>query len=126
MKVLGFSNQVISWFKSYLSNRNFYVAIGNSVSSAGELTCGVPQGSIPGPLLFLLYVNDMQQAIDCDLFLYADDSCLVFRHKNVMDIQNNLNKKFSNLCDWFVDNRLSMHFEDFFFKIVRPTGRSHY
>ena len=94
MKVLGFSNQVISWFKSYLSNRNFHVAIGNSVSSAGELTCGVPQGSILGPLLFLLYVNDMQQAIDCDLFLYADDSCLVFQHKNVKDIENNLKKIF--------------------------------
>ena len=83
MKVFGFSNQVITWFKSYLSNRNFHVAIGNSVSSAGELTCGVPQGSILGPLLFLPYVNDLQQAIDCDLFLYADDSCLGFQHRNV-------------------------------------------
>ena len=110
MKVMGFSNHVVNWFKSYLSNRNFHVAIGNSLSCAGELTCGVPQGSILGPLLFLLYVNDMQQAIDCDLFLYADDSCLVFQHKNVRDIEINLNKNFSTLCDWFVDNRLSIHF----------------
>ena len=110
MKVLGFSNHVVKWFKSYLSNRNFHVAIGNSLSCAGELTCGVPQGSILGPLLFLLYVNDMQQAIDCDLFLYADDSCLVFQHKNVRNIEINLNKNFSTLCDWFVDNRLSIHF----------------
>ena len=110
MKVLGFSDQVINWFQSYLLNRNFHIAIGNSVSNAGELTCGVPQGSILGPLLFLLYVNDMKQAIDCDLFLYADDSCLVFQHKNVKEIEINLNKNFSNLCDWFVDNRLSIHF----------------
>ena len=94
MKVLGFSNHVVKWFKSYLSDRNFHVAIGNSLSYAGELTCGVPQGSILGPLLFLLYVNDMQQAIDCDLFLYADDSCLVFQHKNVRDIEINLKKNF--------------------------------
>ena len=92
----SFSNHVVKWFKSYLSNRNFHVAIGNSLSCAGELTCGVPQGSILGPLLFLLYVNDMQQAIDCDLFLYADDSCLVFQHKNVRDIEINLNKNFPN------------------------------
>ena len=86
------------------------MAIGNSVSIAGELTCGVPQGSILGPLLFLLYVNDMGHAIDCDLFLYADDSCLVFQHKNVRDIKINLNKFFSNYCDRFVNNRLSIHF----------------
>ena len=107
---MGFSNHVVKWFKSYLSDRNFHVAIGNSLSYAGELTCGVPQGSILGPLLFLLYVNDMQQAIDCDLFLYADDSCLVFQHKNVRGIEINLNNNFSTLCDWFVDNRLSIHF----------------
>ena len=52
----------------------------------------------------------MQQAIDCDLFLYADDSCLVFQHKNVKDIEDKLNSNFSNLCDWFVDNKLSIHF----------------
>ena len=71
---------------------------------------GVPQGSILGPLLFLLYVNDMKQAVDCDLFLYADDSCLVYQHKDVKEIERNLNKNFSNVCDWFVDNKLSIHF----------------
>ena len=55
----------------------------------------------------------MKQAIDCDLFLYADDSCLVFQHKNVKEIEINLNKNFSNLCDWFVDNRLSIHFGEY-------------
>ena len=110
MEVLSFSVQVINWFSSYLSNRTFYVAIGNTLSKPGDLLCGVPQGSILGPLLFLLYVNDMQQAIDCDLFLYADDSCLVFQHKNVKDIEDKLNSNLSNLCDWFVDNKLSIHF----------------
>ena len=55
-------------------------------------SCGVPQGSILGPLIFLLYVNDMPQAVDCDLLLYADDSCLVFRDNNIDEIEKQLNK----------------------------------
>ena len=50
-------------------------------SCIGKIHCGVAQRSILGPLLFLLYVNDMKQAMDCNLFLYADDSCLVCQHK---------------------------------------------
>ena len=74
------------------------------------VTCGVPQGSILGPLLFLIYVNDMHQSVDCDLLLYADDSCLIFQHKEVKVIENQLSIAFSNICDWFVDNKLSIHF----------------
>ena len=55
----------------------------NNSSDPGDLNCGVPHGSILGPLLFLLYVNDMPQAIECDLLLYADDSVLLFTHTNV-------------------------------------------
>ena len=84
--------------------------IKNKYSSAAKIECGVRQGSILGPLLFFLYVNDMKQAVDCDLFLYADDSCLVYQHKDVSKTEQNLNKFSSNICDWFVDNKLSIHF----------------
>ena len=72
--------------------------------------CGVPQGSILGPLLFLIYVNDMKQAVSSDLLLYADDSCLIFQHKHVTEIEKYLNNDFSNLCEWFLDNKLSIYF----------------
>ena len=52
----------------------------------------------------------MKQAVDCDLFLYADDSCLVHQHKDAKEIERNLNKNFSNVSVWFVDNKRSIHF----------------
>ena len=111
MKYLGFSKNVIAWFKSYLSERKFKININTSYSSPSNLICGVPQGSILGPLLFLLYINDLPQAIVSDSLLYADDTCIVFQHKNVTEIEKQLLRDFSSLCDWFVDNKLSVHFD---------------
>ena len=54
----------------------------------------------------------MEQAVTCELLLYADDSCLLFQHKDVSEIERILMTNFSNLCDWFVDNKLSIHFGD--------------
>ena len=79
-------------------------------SSPTKLSCGVPQGSILGPLLFLLYVNDMPQAIKSDLLLYADDICLMCTSKDIKMIQEQLNTDLSSLYDWFIDNKLSVHF----------------
>ena len=84
--------------------------MGEEYSKPGNLLCGVPQGSILGPLLFLLYVNDMPESVSCDLLLYADDSCLVFSHNDITEIENQLNKDFNSIWDWFVDNKLSIHF----------------
>ena len=95
MKYLGFADSVLFWFRSYLTKRTFYVNIGKDSSSPGELSCGVPQGSILGPLIFLLYVNDMPQSVDCDLLLHADDSCLVFRDNDVTEIEKRLNRNFN-------------------------------
>ena len=107
---IGFSKHTVNWFKSYLSNRSFLVNLENNFSQPASVSCGVPQGSILGPLLFLIYVNDMSQAVKCHLFLYADDSCLVCQHKDINAIEKQLNVDFSNICDWFVDNKLSIHF----------------
>ena len=110
IKCLGFSDDVIKWYKSYLSNRKFSVNIGQENSSVGYLNCGVPQGSILGPLIFLMYVNDMKIAVEsCELLLYADDACLVYTDKNITNVETNLNTDFNSLCDWFIDNKLSIH-----------------
>ena len=110
IKCLGFSDSSISWYKSYLENRYFKININNSYSEQEQLLCGVPQGSILGPLMFLIYINDMAQSVDCDLYLFADDACIVYTSTDINAIENKLNKNFNSLCDWLVENKLSIHF----------------
>ena len=92
MALIGFSQPTINWFKSYLENRKFIVSVEDSFSDPGDLVCGVPQGSIMGPLLFLLHVNDMPGSVNCDLLLYADDTCLIKQIEN--NLETNLNTNF--------------------------------
>ena len=86
LSIIGFSDHTVKWFQSYLSNHRFMVNLENSFSEVSNILCSVSQGSILGPLLFLIYVHDMTMAVKCNLFLYADDTCLVFQSKNVSDI----------------------------------------
>ena len=84
--------------------------VGKEYSSPGKLSCGVPQGSILGPLLFLLYVNDMPQAVNAELLLYADDICFIYTGKDIKTIEEQLKRDFNSLCELFIDNKLSIHF----------------
>ena len=94
MKYFGFWASVIKWFESYLQTK-FLVCIDNAFSEAGTLKYGVPQGSILGPLLFLLYVNDLPQSLsDVGPYLDADDTCIFYQHEDVKRIENILNKEF--------------------------------
>ena len=110
MAPLGFLNHSITLFQSYLSDRSFRINIKNRYSNTAKIEFGLPQRSILRNLLFLLYVNDMKKIVNCDSFLCIDDSCLVYQHHDSSKIEQNLNKNFSNICDWFVDNKLSIHF----------------
>ena len=75
----------------------------------GTLKYGVPQDSIFGPLLFLLHVNDLSQLLShAGSYLYAND--IFYQHEDVKKIENVLNKEFSSLCQWFIDNKLSINF----------------
>ena len=87
MKYVGFSKNVIAWFKTYFSERKFKININTSYSSPSNLICGVPQGPILGPLLFLLHINDLHQAVVRDSLLHADDTCIVFQHRNITEIE---------------------------------------
>ena len=104
-KAMGFSEGYITWFQSYLSERIIYISIENQFSDYDRILCGVP-------LLFLIYVNDMPQAVNSNLLLYTDDSSLIFKHKDVEEIEKVLNNDFENICNWFVNNKLSIHFSE--------------
>ena len=100
---------MITWVDLCLLGRTFKVNSVKKLSDPRNLTCSVPQGSILGPLLFLSYVNDIPQAVKCDLFLCADDTCLIFPHENVKETEDQLKMNFTSHCDWFVDCKLSIH-----------------
>ena len=74
LEASGLGNDVLFWFKSYLSDRTQLVDLSGTHSSCSPITCGVPQSSILGPLLFLVYVNDISAVVKNKLLLYADDS----------------------------------------------------
>ena len=82
-KAIRFSEQSILWFRSYLCDRIFLVETENRLTEFGKISCGVPQGSILGPLLFLIYVNDMPHVVKSNLLLYADDSVLCINIKTL-------------------------------------------
>ena len=109
LRAVGLAENSIKWFDSYLTGRNQVVDIDGVYSEPREVTCGVPQGSILGPLLFLVYVNDMVSAVNCKLLLYADDSALMVSHRDVEVIQGRLGLELEAVNDWLIDNKLSLH-----------------
>ena len=81
-----------SWFKNYLLNRRQFTVVNGVTSSLENITCGVPQGSVLGPLLFLLYINDISNATGDDLLkLFADDTNLFIAARSIPDLELNAN-----------------------------------
>ena len=99
----------VEWFYSYLCGRSQIVKIDEHCSEACNISCGVPQGSILGPLLFLCYVNDMKISVSCQLLLYADDSVLIVSHKDPEVVANRLGKELETCNTWMINNKLSLH-----------------
>ena len=87
LSTIGSYDVTIKWFQPYLLNQNISYNFRKFHSEISSILCGVQQASKPVPLLFLIYVNDMVMAVKCNLFLFADDSCLVFQSINVKDIK---------------------------------------
>ena len=110
MIAIDFSNHIIDWFKSCLSKQLFRVNLENCYSDPTNITCG----SFLGLLLFLIYVNDMSQAVKCSLVLHADDYYPVFQGKNVIEIEKQL-KEFSQTSVygfWITDTLDNIYFSE--------------
>ena len=110
MPSLGFLQEVFDWYKPYLSSRKFHVNVFGKLPTSADLRFTSSTRIHFWTFVISVYINDMPQAVDCDLFLYAEDTCLLFQHKDLERLKEELSKNFSNICDWFVDNKLSIHF----------------
>ena len=107
LSAIGVSS--VSWFQSYLGDREQCVEVSGRRSDFLNMSCGVPQGSILGPLLFLIYINDLSISVNCGLSLYADDSALIYAHKDPKLIGEHLSLQLTSCQRWLIDNRLSLH-----------------
>ena len=108
--VYGIGGTELAWFRSYSSSRQQYVVYKNSQSERKSVEYVVPQGSIVGPLLFLIYVNDIVYAshqLKCTMF--ADDTNVFFSSNNIASLYIVFNAELRNISKWFVANKLTLN-----------------
>ena len=107
----GIRGSELLWFKSYLTDRKQFVALNSKSSLLTEVLLGVPQGSILGPLLFLLYINDLPLASKLFALLFADDTTLLASSKSVESLVEFVNIELKKICDFFRTNKLMLHLD---------------
>jgi len=108
----GIRGNFLAWLKSYLQNRAQFVDIDGVRSTCKPITVGVPQGSILGPLLFLIYVNDLPAALEkLRPIMFADDTNLILRGKNLSELKTVLENELNELDDYFKANKLKLNID---------------
>jgi len=106
LKLYHFNDRSCDLFSSYLRNRFQFIKAENTTSTCKSIIAGVPQGSILGPLLFLIYVNDLSLDLTCDSAMYADDTTLHTVGTNIQTLQNKLQTNLSIVNDWCQTNNM--------------------
>ena len=109
MKKLGIDGVELRWFESYLANRRQLVHISGQNSNILEISTGVPQGSILGPLLFLIYINDLPLCSELIALLFADDTTLILSDPDIDSLIARVNSAFKLVCNFFRYNKLALH-----------------
>ena len=110
LKSVGLSEDTVNWFQTYLTNRKQRTSVGDTLSVAAPLTVGVPQGSILGPLLFLIYVNDLPSCqLASEIVLYADETVIYYLSTDLFDLESKLNSDLATVSNWFSSNLLTLN-----------------
>ena len=109
LKKVGIRGSELKWFGSYLKNRTQFVNIGNSRSSTKETSSGVPQGSVLGPILFIIFFNDLPNCCRLRALIFADDTTLLASGENLDDLIDFVNSELHKLVTWFRANRMCLH-----------------
>jgi len=120
----GIRGTVYNWFKSYLTDREQYVQINDTQSSLSNCNFGVPQGSILGPILFTIYVNDLANATKENILSFADDTTLYLSDSNIETLYRRGNDEINKLFIWLCANRLSLNITKTQYLIIRPKHKS--
>ena len=111
----GFRGIINNWFESFLCNRSQTLEINNQLSDAALISYGVPQGSVLGPLLFLLYINDVHTCSDTfNFYLFADDSNILHANKNLRSLGATVNSELNKLYLWLASHKLTLNTKDQF------------
>jgi hypothetical protein len=106
----GIRGMALDWFKSYLTNRTQFVSYGGCSSTSKLIECGIPQGSVLGPLLFIIYTNDLPNCLNyAKTILFADDTTVYMSSKDEIKLFHNMNTDLTHLTDWFYANKLSLN-----------------
>jgi hypothetical protein len=105
----GIRGIVNDWLANYLTERKQYVEIENNKSDTWQIECGVPQGSILGPLLYLIYVNDISMSTTEKILSFADDTSLYLSNSNETELFKHANLAMKALYEWFCANKLSLN-----------------
>ena len=112
LEYYGVQGVALNLFRSYLTNRKQLTVIDDCVSDFDLIEWGVPQGSVLGPLLFLIFINDIPHASDLGTWLFADDTVLVTSANSLALLQTKMNHQVEMVHDWLLANRLSVHYVD--------------
>ena len=106
----GIRGNTLNWFMNYLSNRYQFASINNTSSSFLRIECGVPQGSILGPILFLLYINDFPRVSTKQKFLlYADDTNILYENSDTKTIIKTIYMEMPKIIEWIKENKLHIN-----------------